>query len=194
MSQRANTATRPREREQQEQAEDVPTYSSSRSAPRNFPAAGRGRHSLNKHGCGTSPSEAPLHPPGHSSGSYDSSSRQQYHQGARSSAQSYGSSPSGESGGFRRNSSGGRSSARHGQWPPPGSSPADTGGLPWSGSSGRSTGRQGSGALRHSASSGRSTGRTFHWPAHMDRPQLQQAMKRGHVFRCVVVQGRGWHA
>jgi hypothetical protein len=189
MSQRA---TRPREREQQEQAsETVSTSRSSRSAPRDFPASGRGRHSHNRHGYATSPSEAPVGPPRHSSGSYDSSSRQQHHQGPRSSAQSYGSSPSGESGGFRRNSSGGRSSTRYGQWPPPGSSPAETGGLPRSGSSGRSTGRHGSGVLRPSPSSGQSAGRTFNWPVHMDRPQLQQAMKRGQVFRCVMWSREG---
>jgi hypothetical protein len=52
--------------------------------------------------------------------------------------------------------------------------------------------------LRHSSSSGRSTGRGFSWPAYMDRTLLQQAMKRGQLFRCVLTnalhmpRGCGW--
>lgn len=36
-----------------------------------------------------------------------------------------------------------------------------------------------------STAGGVNVGRTFTWPAYMDRQQLQQSMKRGHVFRLV---------
>lgn len=190
MSQQATTDTKaPAETNQKDSSQAQTTPGSSRSAPRDFPASGRGRHSQGKQGYGTSPSDAPLGPPRHS-GSYDSS---RHTAGHRSSAHSYGSSPSGDAGGggsYRRtNSGGGGSSAHYGQWPPPGSSPADSGGLPRaggsSGSSSRPGSRQGSGGLRPSSSSGRSSGRnfTFNWPAYMGRSQLQQVMKRGQVFR-----------
>lgn len=187
---------------------------SGRSAPRDFPSAsGRGRHSRQPHAAGQS--EAPHAPQWGSTGSsYDSSrghlhgshappgsspsgrgyggrsgsdSRQHSHRAGTSAptSSSSGSRVSREAQGQQRSSSG--SGSRYGQWPPPGSSPADSGGVgPRAGSSSRPGSRQGPGMLRHSSSSGRSTGRGFSWPAYMDRTLLQQAMKRGQVFRCVL--------
>jgi hypothetical protein len=190
---------------------------SGRSAPRDFPSAsGRGRHSHSRQPHAAGQSEAPHAPQWGSTGSsYDSSrghlhgshappgsspsgrgyggrsgsdsSRQQSHRTGTSAptTSSSGSRGPREPQGQQRSSSG--SGSRYGQWPPPGSSPADSGGVgPRAGSSSRSGSRQGPGMLRHSSSSGRSTGRGFSWPAYMDRTLLQQAMKRGQVFRCVL--------
>lgn len=210
MSQQAKTAERQREHQSEHQSSESlqggPSGPSGRSAPRDFPSTtGRGRHSHSRqaaHAAGQS--EAPLGPPWGSTGSsYDSSSRGHLH-GPRA-----GSSPSGGRGGFGGGSgsdssrqhhhrtgtsapatgSSSRGSSRYGQWPPPGSSPADSSGVAPRSGSGRPGSRQGPGTLRPSgSSSGR--GFSFSWPAYMDRTQLQQAMKRGQVFRCAWLVNR----
>lgn len=141
-----------------------------RSAPRDFPAAGRGRGgSHNRHGApGTSPAEPPQ------------GSAHRHHDSRR---HAHGTPPGGGHHNTNRRYSSGSggggssssSSARYGQWPPPGSSPAE-------GAGGQAGARSG---LRANKNAGRPAGRTFsfNWPAYMDRPQLQQAMKRGQVFR-----------
>lgn len=69
---------------------------------------------------------------------------------------------------------------RYGKWPPSGSTPP---GYSRSSSSGSSS-RLGDRLFSRSGSS--SSGRRgFSWPTYMDRQQLQQAMKRGQVFRWV---------
>jgi hypothetical protein len=70
---------------------------------------------------------------------------------------------------------GGGRGRRYGQWPP-----ATAGG----GGAGGSTGSSpATGHRRPSGQHGGSRRGGFSWPAHMDRAELQQAMKRGRVFR-----------
>eukprot|EP00879_Flechtneria_rotunda_P015976 GHRR01016709.1.p1 GENE.GHRR01016709.1~~GHRR01016709.1.p1 ORF type:complete len:971 (+),score=396.72 GHRR01016709.1:730-3642(+) len=65
-------------------------------------------------------------------------------------------------------------SRRYGKWPPAGNSPNCNGNSNLSRSS----------SQQLSLSRGQSSsGRCFTWPAYMDQQQLQQAMKRGQVFR-----------
>jgi len=61
---------------------------------------------------------------------------------------------------------------RYGKWPNARSNANDR-----SGSASRKDAGSAAGSLN--------VGRTFTWPAYMDRQQLQQGMKRGHIFRLV---------
>lgn len=195
MSQHVSTAARPKDAA--EGSRDTPGLTGTRSAPRDFPSHSRPRHDGTAEaptgGSGSYGSSSSRHMQGHhhSSSPSDRSfgksgsdgSRQQHqqaHHGPRPPSQAYSSSP-----GTQHRSPGGGGNPRYGQWPPQSSSPAE-GGLHRAGSSsGRvSSGHRGHGGLHRSgSSSGRSGGRTFNWPAYMDRSQLQQAMKRGQVFR-----------
>jgi len=194
MSQHVSTAARPQDAA--EGSEATPGLTGTRSAPRDFPShSSRPRHegtaeaprggsgsygSSRQHMQGHHHSSSPSDRSFRKSGSDDSRQQHQHaHHGPRPSSQAYGSSP-----GTQHRSPGGGGNPRYGQWPPQSSSPAE-GGLHRAGSSsGRVSSHRGHGGLHRSgSSSGKSGGRTFNWPAYMDRSQLQQAMKRGQVFR-----------